>query len=143
MKTFKRFVLCAVASAMLSSGAAAARAAGIGDLFGQGAGGSVREETKSEVSEKAPEQVVGAENGKVSTVGDAAEPAKQSAPAVVRNAPATEDAGDQGDDIVYITPRGKKYHRKGCSTIRKSSRQVTRAQAREMGKTPCKVCRPD
>lgn len=47
-----------------------------------------------------------------------------------------------GNDIVVVTPKGKKYHRMGCRTVRKSYRQLTVAQAQNQGYKPCKVCEP-
>ena len=47
-----------------------------------------------------------------------------------------------GSDIVVVTPKGKKYHRMGCRTVRKSYRQLTVLQAQKGGYKPCKVCDP-
>ncbi|MBQ7734256.1 MAG: hypothetical protein IJT58_09595 [Synergistaceae bacterium] len=47
-----------------------------------------------------------------------------------------------GGDIVVITPTGKKYHRMGCRTVRKSYKQLTVSQAQKRGYKPCKVCVP-
>jgi hypothetical protein len=43
---------------------------------------------------------------------------------------------------VYITPSGSKYHSRDCRYA-ENGQAVTRNQAREMGKTPCKLCEPD
>lgn len=45
-------------------------------------------------------------------------------------------------NAVYITPKGKKYHRGGCRTIKNSSKKITRREAENQGYTPCKVCNP-
>ncbi|GEM_PF-7043759 len=43
---------------------------------------------------------------------------------------------------VYTTDTGNKYHRDGCSCLRKSKHKTTRASAKARGYTPCKVCKP-
>lgn len=45
---------------------------------------------------------------------------------------------------VYVTSSGSKYHRSSCSTIKRSKhvRRLTKSQARAMGYTACKVCKP-
>lgn len=45
-------------------------------------------------------------------------------------------------NTVAVTPKGKKYHKPDCRTVRGSSRTLTVAQARKRGYTPCKVCVP-
>jgi|GEM_PF-4351076 len=45
-------------------------------------------------------------------------------------------------NAVVVTPKGKKYHKPDCRTVRGSSRTLTVAQARKRGYTPCKVCVP-
>ena len=45
-------------------------------------------------------------------------------------------------NTVVVTPKGKKYHKPDCRTVRGSSRILTVAQARKRGYTPCKVCVP-
>ncbi len=49
-----------------------------------------------------------------------------------------------GTDIVYIAPRGEKYHKQGCSTLSRSKHltQLTVDEALARGCTPCKVCSP-
>lgn len=65
----------------------------------------------------------------------------ESEPAVVETA-ARQDSPDDGD-IVYLTRTGSRYHRKDCDHLSKSAVQVTRAEAKSRGKTPCRVCKPD
>lgn len=48
---------------------------------------------------------------------------------------------DQGT-MVYVTPKGKKYHVAGCRTIKGSSTAIPLSQAKSEGYTPCKVCNP-
>lgn len=45
-------------------------------------------------------------------------------------------------NAVYITPKGKKYHRGGCRTIKGSCKKITRSEAKNKNYTPCKVCNP-
>ncbi len=45
---------------------------------------------------------------------------------------------------VYITSNGQKYHMDNCETIIEyQTKMVTQKQAQTMGRTPCKVCKPD
>ncbi len=45
------------------------------------------------------------------------------------------------DAIVYVTNSGKKYHREGCRSLKKSKIAIPLSQA--VGKySPCKVCKP-
>jgi endonuclease YncB( thermonuclease family) len=43
---------------------------------------------------------------------------------------------------VYITPYGKKYHRKDCPHLTDAARPTTRQQCTDTHK-PCKTCKPD
>jgi endonuclease YncB( thermonuclease family) len=43
-------------------------------------------------------------------------------------------------DIVYITKTGKKYHRKGCQFLSKSSIPIKLEDAKARGYTPCSRC---
>ena len=47
-----------------------------------------------------------------------------------------------GNDIVVVTPKGRKYPRMGCHTVRNSYRELTVEQAQKSGYKPCKVCAP-
>ena len=47
-----------------------------------------------------------------------------------------------GTTIVYITKTGGKYHRDGCSYLKKSKIQTTLYEAVQRGYEPCKVCKP-
>ena len=49
---------------------------------------------------------------------------------------------DQTEHSVYITKTGKKYHRAGCRYLKWSRVEVSRSKAIELGKEPCKICRP-
>lgn len=50
-----------------------------------------------------------------------------------------DDAGD-----VYVTPNGKKYHRRECYTLNMAdeAKQVSAAKAEAVGYKPCKKCKP-
>lgn len=43
---------------------------------------------------------------------------------------------------VYITKTGKKYHKVGCKTLKKSKIKTTLSKAKKSKYTPCKVCKP-
>lgn len=45
-------------------------------------------------------------------------------------------------ETVYITPKGKKYHRESCRTIKNSSTPISLNDAIARGYTSCKVCGP-
>ncbi len=43
---------------------------------------------------------------------------------------------------VYVTPSGKKYHRKGCRYVRSNATMYGVNEAKRAGLSPCKVCKP-
>lgn len=45
-------------------------------------------------------------------------------------------------ETVFITPKGKKYHRESCRTIKNSSSPISLNDAIARGYTSCKVCKP-
>jgi len=51
---------------------------------------------------------------------------------------------DPAKIIVYITPTGKKYHQKDCTTLKKSKNisAITLEEALRRGLEPCSVCNP-
>ena len=49
---------------------------------------------------------------------------------------------DQGEVIVYITKKGKKYHKESCPWLSKSKIAISLEDAQRRGYTPCKVCEP-
>ncbi|NQT80165.1 MAG: thermonuclease family protein [Candidatus Aminicenantes bacterium] len=57
-------------------------------------------------------------------------------------APELKAADKSEDTIVYITRTGKKYHREGCSSLKKSKIPITLKEANERGYTPCALCDP-
>lgn len=46
------------------------------------------------------------------------------------------------ETMVHITATGKKYHRAGCRTLKKSDTEVTFDEAKSMGLSPCGICNP-
>lgn len=46
------------------------------------------------------------------------------------------------ETMVHITATGKKYHRAGCRTLKKSDTEVTLDEANSMGLSPCGICNP-
>ena len=46
------------------------------------------------------------------------------------------------ETMVHITATGKKYHRAGCLTLKKSDTEVTLDEAKSMGLSPCGICNP-
>lgn len=66
---------------------------------------------------------------------EAAAPAAVVEPAAEK--PTAREA--EKDAVVYITRTGKRYHRETCAYAKVKS---TLSQARELGLTACKICRP-
>ena len=46
------------------------------------------------------------------------------------------------ETMVHITATGKKYHRAGCRTLKKSDTEVTLDEAKSMDLSPCGICNP-
>jgi len=46
-------------------------------------------------------------------------------------------------ETVYITKTGKKYHKSGCSSLRRSKKAVSLREAQKIGLSLCKRCKPD
>ncbi|OGC05049.1 hypothetical protein A2276_03785 [candidate division WOR-1 bacterium RIFOXYA12_FULL_43_27] len=44
------------------------------------------------------------------------------------------------EQAVYITKSGKKYHKAGCSYLRKSQRSISLNEAKQQGYFPCSRC---
>ena len=52
------------------------------------------------------------------------------------------DPSAAGQDVqVYVTETGEKYHRAGCSSLRKSKRPIALAEAKKRY-SPCSICGP-
>ncbi|MCT8340600.1 hypothetical protein MG296_11085 [Flavobacteriaceae bacterium TK19130] len=47
-----------------------------------------------------------------------------------------------GQDTVYVTKTGEKYHVENCKYLKYSSIQKTFEEAIDLGYTACKVCKP-
>lgn len=44
---------------------------------------------------------------------------------------------------IFKTPSGEKYHLETCRMVENVSRQITEAEANELGLQPCKICKPN
>lgn len=44
--------------------------------------------------------------------------------------------------IVYRTPSGERYHRATCGHVKGKGIELSLAEAKERGLTPCRVCNP-
>lgn len=51
-------------------------------------------------------------------------------------------ATDQQTVTVYVTNTGKRYHRDGCRSLRKSRIPISLDDAKKKGYTACGICRP-
>lgn len=58
--------------------------------------------------------------------------------------PAENSVSDSSNSktMVHITATGKKYHRAGCRTLKKSDTEVTLDEAKSMELSPCGICNP-
>lgn len=58
--------------------------------------------------------------------------------------PAENSVSDSSNSktMVHITATGKKYHRAGCRTLKKSDTEVTLDEAKSMGLSTCGICNP-
>ena len=43
---------------------------------------------------------------------------------------------------VFKTPSGQKYHLASCRMVKNVSKEITLAEAKELGLQPCKICHP-
>ncbi|MEW6251765.1 MAG: hypothetical protein AB1716_14060, partial [Planctomycetota bacterium] len=71
-------------------------------------------------------------------------PAKRGG-AAARPAPAPAPNGQpavNGSEMVYVTPHGRKYHRKDCQYCRNGAEAVTVRDAKARGCTACSRCKP-
>lgn len=48
----------------------------------------------------------------------------------------------ENSETVYITSKGKKFHRAGCRYLKNSSEAISRSSAISSGYSPCSVCNP-
>lgn len=57
--------------------------------------------------------------------------------------PVQQPAQNQNQsETVYVTNTGKKYHRDGCRSLRKSKIPMSLKDAQAQGYTPCEICNP-
>lgn len=95
---------------------------------------------QNEGSQSSAGSVAGASAGDIgssgSTTGSASSGSDSSA--------AENSAADSSNSetMVHITATGKKYHRAGCRTLKKSDIEVTLDEAKSMGLSPCGICNP-
>ena len=52
----------------------------------------------------------------------------------------SESTQKTSSDICYVTSSGTKYHRAGCSYLKKSKTQMTISEAKSCGYSPCSRC---
>ena len=52
----------------------------------------------------------------------------------------SEPAQKESSDICYVTASGTKYHRAGCSYLKKSKTQMSISDAKLSGYSPCSRC---
>lgn len=67
---------------------------------------------------------------------DLTEPAAMTAAATTTTLP-------PGEDTVYVTASGTKYHRDGCSHLSDTKEAIALSEALRMGYTPCADCYGD
>lgn len=54
--------------------------------------------------------------------------------------PVQQEESKDEERMVYITPDGKKYHKKGCRTLKVEPTEININDAIAQGRTACKVC---
>ena len=91
---------------------------------------------QNEVSQSSAGSGAGESGSSSSTTGSASSGSDSSA--------AENSAADSSNSetMVHITATGKKYHRAGCRTLKKSDTEVTLDEAKYMGLSPCGICNP-
>lgn len=96
--------------------------------------------SQNEGSQNSAGSVAGASVGESgssgSTTGSAASGSDSSA------AENSVSDSSNSETMVHITATGKKYHRAGCRTLKKSDTEVTLDEAKSMGLSPCGICNP-
>lgn len=91
---------------------------------------------KNEGSQSSAGSGAGESGSSGSTTGSASSGSDSSA--------AENSAADSSNSetMVHITATGKKYHRAGCRTLKKSDTEVTLDEAKSMDLSPCGICNP-
>ncbi len=59
-----------------------------------------------------------------------------------KNIPPKLEKNSDNSKTVYITKTGKKYHKDGCSSLKRSKIPISLKEAKEKGFTACKRCKP-
>jgi hypothetical protein len=72
----------------------------------------------------------------------AADPQKETAPAIITEAPTDPPTESTTEPPYVITPSGKKYHFPTCRTAKNVKQHVSKEEAESMGYTPCGICKP-
>lgn len=103
------------------------------------------------ISETTPEETSVAEKSKTESKAESSDSSSSSKTYYEENSSDKSSAvssktdnynNDRNEDIVYITPTGKKYHRSHCRTIKGESSEIKRGDAEAQGYDACKVCNP-
>lgn len=63
---------------------------------------------------------------------------------LIDNSSASTESDSQSEMnvTVYVTSHGKKYHKDGCDSLRRSKNHILLAEAKQDGYTPCRRCSP-
>lgn len=77
-----------------------------------------------------------------STAPSTQAPAVTSSPSTSTQSAETEATSEPTTSVVYVTETGTKYHRAGCSYLKKSSIQMSKQDAISKGYTACSKCNP-
>lgn len=91
---------------------------------------------QDEGSQNSAGSVAGESGSSSSTTGSASSGSDSSA------AENSVSDSSNSETMVHITATGKKYHRAGCRTLKKSDTEVTLDEAKSMGLSPCGICNP-
>jgi hypothetical protein len=69
-------------------------------------------------------------------------PAKSEKAATAKPADAKASSAAAADDMVYVTPTGKKFHKQDCPSLKGAGTAMKRSEAEAKGLTPCSKCNP-
>lgn len=103
------------------------------------AGVSETERQRQQAEQEAAAKAQANAEAKAKAESEAA--AQAAAEQAQRESAAAKQDDDEGE-TVYITNTGKKYHRAGCSSLKKSKIAVSKEKAIAEGYTPCSKCNP-
>ncbi len=108
-------------------------------------------ESKEEVTKKADEDVDSSaivipksneDSGTISRSQPEEKEEKKSAEEPAKEVKSDSDTTGISGETVYITKTGDKYHRDGCSYLKKSKIAISKEDAIKRGKEPCSKCKP-